>query len=246
MHSGIKKAAIICSLLATAFSPIERPAEPVNYYVLRDLAGAETPKRMRVLKLANGSFQKSVIEEGVLVTFKSREAGRVDVAGNFSSWRPLRMERGNRGVWYYLITNPVKKKEIQYKFVVDGIWTSDPKNPLRAYDGNGSYLSVIESFTVPEGRHVSYRLIDGSTVEFRTWNPTARMISLVGDFNHWNPEDDLLAKGRDGIWRVRKKLFPGVYRYKFIIDGEWLPDVYNSESASDDTGEVCSILEIKK
>ena len=132
MHSGIKKAAIICSLLATAFSPIERPAEPVNYYVLRDLAGAETPKRMRVLKLANGSFQKSVIEEGVLVTFKSREAARVDVAGNFSSWRPLRMERGNRGVWYYLITNPVKKKEIQYKFVVDGIWTSDPKNPLRA------------------------------------------------------------------------------------------------------------------
>lgn len=245
MHSGIKKAAIICSLLATAFSPVERSSEPVNYYVLRDLAGAEMPKRMRVLKLANGSFQKSVVEEGVLVTFKSREAARVDVAGNFSSWRPLRMERGNRGVWYYLITNPVKKKEIQYKFVVDGIWTSDPKNPLREYDGNGSYLSVFESFTVPEGRHVSYRLIDGSTVEFRTWNPTARMISLVGDFNHWNPENDLLRRGSDGIWRLRKRLSKGDYRYKFIIDGRWQPDYYNDKSASDEIGGICSLLRIQ-
>ena len=186
-----------------------------------------------------------MIEEGVLVTFKSREAGRVDVAGNFSSWRPLRMERGNRGVWYYLITNPVKKKEIQYKFVVDGIWTSDPKNPLRAYDGNGSYLSVIESFTVPEGRHVSYRLIDGSTVEFRTWNPTARMISLVGDFNHWNPENDLLRRGTDGIWRLRKRLSKGDYRYKFIIDGRWQPDYYNGKSASDEIGGICSLIRIQ-
>ena len=224
---------------------MERSAELVNYYSLRDLPKASEPRYLKVAKFVNGSLGKHVIEEGVLVTFRSRQAARVDVAGNFSNWRPLRMERGTRGVWYFLITDPVKKKDVKYKFLVDGIWTGDPMNPLKSYDGNGSYLSVIESFSRPEGRHVSYRMMKRNTVEFRVHRPRARMISLVGDFNHWNPENDLLRRGDDGIWRLRKRLSKGDYRYKFVIDGRWEPDYYNSSSASDEVGGVCSLIRIQ-
>lgn len=244
MRIGMKKAAILCSLVLVGFSPMERPPEAVNYYSLRNLAGADMPRRMRVIKLADGARGRASVEDGMLVTFKSREAARVDVAGTFSNWRPVRMERGARGVWYHLITTPSRKKEIHYKFVVDGIWTSDPKNPYREYDGNGSYLSVIEPFSVPEGRQVSFRMIGKNTVEFRTWNPGARMISLVGDFNHWNPENDLLRRGNDGVWRLRKRLSKGDYRYKFIVDGRWQPDYFNGSSASDEVGGICSVVRV--
>ena len=31
-----------------------------------------------------------------------------------------------------------------------------------------------------------------------------------------------------------------------MVDGEWLPDTYNIRSGSDNTGAVCSIIEIRK
>ena len=60
-----------------------------------------------------------------------------------------------------------------------------------------------------------------------------------------NPENDLLSKGRDGVWRLKKRLPKGTHRYKYIIDGEWLPDTYNANSASDDNGDVCSLITVR-
>lgn len=231
---------------SVAFSDSLPRDEAVNYYALRELANADSPRLLRVMKFSNGSLGKKIIEEGVLVTYKSREAERVEIAGNFSNWRPLPMERGTRGVWYYLITKSMKKNEIRYKYRVDGIWTNDPQNPDRIDDGNGSFLSTISPFSPQEGKQVSYRFVRKGTVEFRVYKPQARFISLVGDFNHWNPENDLLRRGEDGIWRLRKRLAPGEYRYKYVIDGRWEVDYFNEVSASDETGGVCSLIRIPK
>jgi hypothetical protein len=220
--------------------------EAVNYYSLRELANADSPRILRVMKFANGSLGKNIIEEGILVTYQNRGADRVEIAGNFSNWRALPMERGNRGVWYYLITKSVKKSDIQYKYRVDGIWINDPHNPERIDDGNGSYLSIAPSFTPKEGKQVSLRFIRRGMVEFRVYKPQARYISLVGDFNHWNPENDLLQRGEDGIWRLKKRLSPGEYRYKFVIDGRWEVDYFNTLSAMDDTGGICSLIRVPK
>ncbi len=240
---------LIAIFLATgsvAFSDSQNRDDAVNYYALRELTNADAPRVLRVMKFANGSFGKNIIEEGVLVTYKSREAERVEIAGNFSSWRPLPMERGSRGVWYYLITRSMKKNEIRYKYRVDGIWTNDPQNPDRIDDGNGSFLSTVSPFSPREGKHVSYRFVHKGTIEFRVYKPQARFVSLVGDFNHWNPENDLLCRGEDGIWRLKKRLAPGEYRYKFVIDGRWEVDYFNDLSASDETGGVCSLLRVPK
>ncbi len=231
---------------SVASSDSQNRDEAVNYYALRELAYADSPRLLRVMKFSNGSLGKKIIEEGVLVTYKHRQADRVEIAGNFSNWRPLPMQRGMRGVWYYLITKSMKKNDIQYKFRVDGIWTNDPQNPDRIDDGNGSFLSTISPFSPKEGRHISYRFVRKGTVEFRVYKPQARFISLVGDFNHWNPENDLLRRGEDSIWRLKKRLAPGEYRYKFVVDGRWEVDYFNGQSAADETGGVCSLLRVPK
>lgn len=62
-------------------------------------------------------------------------------------------------------------------------------------------------------------------VEFRFFRPGARRVQLVGDFNGWNPaatpmwRDDV-----DGDWVRHLRLKRGVYRFKYLADGEWFPD----------------------
>lgn len=54
--------------------------------------------------------------------------------------------------------------------------------------------------------------------------PDAKEVHLTGDFNQWHPKETKMLKAKDGSFRSSMKLFPGQYRYKFIIDGVWHND----------------------
>ena len=218
------------------------PRKSMYYYGLNSLSRSDSPQYLNMIR-PDGIGK--TLTDGILFTYKNRGAKQVSISGNFSGWRPERMNRSDNGVWYYFLPAGEGRQNIRYKFLVDGTWIMDPANPDRDDDGRGSYLSLVEPMIKTEGRQVSYRKI-GSSIEFRIYRPTAAFISLVGDFNHWNPEQDLLSRGKDGIWRLRKKLFPGKYRYKYVVDGEWVPDIYNIKSASDNTGEICSVIEVSR
>jgi 1,4-alpha-glucan branching enzyme len=227
-----------------AFNPAEKDLELKYYLSLKSLKDAEAPKKVRMIR-SDGNHNTRLLSEGILFTLKSRQAKSVMIAGNFSGWKTHRMTRSKNGIWYYYLLADNDIYEIKYKFMIDGIWTPDPVNPDRVDDGAGSYVSLTTPMRINEGKQLSYKIIDKGSIEFRIYRPDARFVSIVGDFNHWNPENDILNKGRDGIWRLKKRLPPGVYRYKYIIDGLWSPDIYNSKSGSDISGEICSIIEVK-
>ena len=54
--------------------------------------------------------------------------------------------------------------------------------------------------------------------------PTARQVSLVGDFNNWDTNAGLMHKGPDGVWHLGVALKPGRYEYRFFPDGVWCDD----------------------
>jgi 1,4-alpha-glucan branching enzyme len=242
----LKSLSILAPLLLLAFNYDNGALDTVYYNNLKILKKADAPQNVRMIHTGSRSGQSTLSSDGVLFTYRNRGARTVSISGSFSGWKTIPMDRSDNGIWYYFLPAGEKSRRVTYKYLVDGIWIMDPLNPDRIDDRMGSYLSVAEPGVRAEGPRVSWRRIDHNMIEFRTYRPGASMVSLVGDFNHWNPEDDLLARGRDGIWRLRKKLFTGVYRYKYIVDGEWVPDIYNQESGSDDNGELCSIIEIKK
>jgi len=218
----------------------------VPYYRLTQLKNAGSPEKIRVLMTDKIATGKPVIEEGLLFTYKDRKAEKVLISGNFSFWKMAKMERGKDGVWFYFLSNGDFSGKVEYKFNVDGLWTEDPSNAFKDDDRRGSYLSLADIEKPSDGKLVTYRINGSNRILFRTYKPEARIISLVGDFNGWNPEHDLMKRGTDGIWRLEKRLPAGTYRYKFIVDGEWVPDVFNPESASDSAGDICSIIKIKK
>ncbi len=230
-------------LMNAAF--MENEYKTVYYYKLMTLKKAESPRRIELINADNLSRGKSVVSRGILFTYKDRNASRVRIGGNFTSWEPKRMERSKDGVWYYFLSSDNYSGDVEYKFNIDGLWTEDPNNSLKKDDLTGAYVSKTESIQQNEGTHLSFRKIDSNTVEFRLYNPGARVISLVGDFNQWNPENDLMTTAGRGVWTVKKRLLPGRYRYKFIVDGNWKVDVYNPHSGTDSTGDICSVIDIR-
>lgn len=69
----------------------------------------------------------------------------------------------------------------------------------------------------------------------------AHSVSIVGDFNNWDPQATPLAEASDGVWSVIVPLQPGTVRFSFLIDGrEWRADP-NAPPAPLDFGRPTSL-----
>lgn len=75
-------------------------------------------------------------------------------------------------------------------------------------------------------------------------HPEAKAVAVAGTFNSWNPQSTpLIKKGAD--WFVRLNLAPGIYQYKFVVDGQrWTVDPENSRNADDGGGNINSVIVI--
>jgi hypothetical protein len=246
MNRSIKLLIFLTPLLFFGFAMPQNREGVEFYYNFQYLKDSGAPKEMKIVRLDNIVREKTVIEYGVLITYKDRYAKDIKISGDFSNWRPLEMSRGKFGVWYYFLKSEKIREPVRYKFIVDGIWIPDPENREKEDDKAGSYVSVIDALPGREGRMLTYRFITPREVEFRIYKPDAKFVSIVGDFNNWNPENDLLEKDDNGVWALQKRLSPGLYRYKYIVDGDWTLDLYNEKTASDDTGDICSLISINK
>lgn len=74
--------------------------------------------------------------------------------------------------------------------------------------------------------------------------PHARLVTLAGDFNGWNPIS-LPFTRHNGEWACRIGLPPGRYEYKLIIDGVWTPDPGNPEVAVNN-GHINSVMVVEE
>ncbi|HEY0172432.1 MAG TPA: DUF3471 domain-containing protein [Pyrinomonadaceae bacterium] len=74
--------------------------------------------------------------------------------------------------------------------------------------------------------------------------PDASVVVLTGTFNNWH-QSQLVFGREEGGWVCRVDLDPGVYRYKFVVDGDWLLDPSNPDTAEDEAGNVNNVLEVK-
>lgn len=75
--------------------------------------------------------------------------------------------------------------------------------------------------------------------------PEASSVGISGDFNGWNSTPRSLRRRKDGIWWGVLRLSPGVYQYKFVIDGmHWQEDPTNPKQVANDLGSINSVLEV--
>jgi len=82
-------------------------------------------------------------------------------------------------------------------------------------------------------------------VTFTIEAPTAKDIYLAGDFNEWKMNDESrFVRREDGCWEKRTELSPGRYRYKFVVDSEWILDPRNEATERNAFGTFDSVIGI--
>ena len=80
-------------------------------------------------------------------------------------------------------------------------------------------------------------------VRFTLVAPGAAQVSLVGDFNRWDPVTLPLRRGADGrTWEVEVRLPPGRYGYSFVVDGRLARDPTAPQDVADEYGSPNSVL----
>lgn len=81
-------------------------------------------------------------------------------------------------------------------------------------------------------------------VDFVLEHSPAENVYVCGDFNDWQPVSLSPMDGRQGLWKKRLSLPPGRYEYKFVVDGNWIPDPAAQENIPNTFGSINSVLEI--
>jgi diguanylate cyclase (GGDEF)-like protein len=70
-------------------------------------------------------------------------------------------------------------------------------------------------------------------------------VSLVGNFNNWDKDVDLMSRRVDGTFELEIALNPGIYHYKFVLnDVDWIPDPACPDRAPDTLGGENSVLRV--
>ncbi|MBK8682476.1 MAG: glycogen-binding domain-containing protein [Bacteroidetes bacterium] len=155
-------------------------------------------------------------------------AKKVILSGSFNNWneKEMQMYKVNNG---WKLDMYLHEGSYTYKFIVDGEWFVDPDNAEVVEDGDGNFNSLL-SFGKPHKFELT-----GFT--------NAKQVVLAGSFNDWNSSELEMNKTEFG-WQINYVLGPGIYSYRFVVDGNWMPDPANTFTENN-TGYLNSVVIIE-
>ncbi len=90
------------------------------------------------------------------------------------------------GIQFFVFKMPENLKELEYRLVVNGLWTVDPSNDLFRRDKvSGVSVSVLP---IPQ-RAQKHDPLNGlpKGLNFLFTAPPGEIVSVAGDFNNWDP-----------------------------------------------------------
>jgi hypothetical protein len=195
-----------------------------------------------------------VFEDGVIFTVPSTHYGTVGISfayENFSKvyWfrklmvpqdpaelSPQEIKKNapvykDGGMLFYVHTIPKKENlaTLDYRLIIDGLWTRDPFNPQSRFDAaSGLVLSTVK--LPPIKRVQSPTDNPPGTLYFSFQAPSGESVTVAGTFNGWDPfMYELKEEPRNpGFYSLILPLPKGIYQYVFYHRGKRIPDPNNN------------------
>jgi hypothetical protein len=227
-------------------------------------------RRLVVFALLIGVLSLAALKvEGnkVIFTFTYPQANTVHLAGTFNNWsttaNPMKKEGDT-----WITELELKPGTYQYKFVIDGgkVWKEDPDAPGYTDDGfggkNGVFTLALKDgklvivapapdiagkIEINEQREENFSIEDNAYVVIRFYKPDAKYVFIAGSFNNWSSSDTECYSAGDGWWEAVLELTPGVYQYKFVVDGkDWVTDPNAPAYVDDGFGGKNGVFEVWK
>jgi hypothetical protein len=142
------------------------------------------------------------------------------------------------GMLFYVFTIPEHLRgEIEYRLVIDGLWTADPLNADSRIDGAGIARSLVTiPSIVPSGG--PRRGVSGIVTFVFHLKESGETVSVAGSFNNWDPFMYEMRETSPGRYTLSLPLPAGTYQYAFFYQGERHLDPGNSRRVYSRDGKV--------
>jgi hypothetical protein len=148
------------------------------------------------------------------------------------------------GLVFYIHKVSEDLRELEYRLIIDGLWTVDPANPQTRRDGVTGLNCSVLSLPPRESRHDPLKGPPGS-LSFAFKGPPGETVSVAGSFNSWDPFMYELKEGPAGVYTINIPLPPGRYQYVFFHRGERYLDPYNANRVYAKDGRAASEIVIQ-
>jgi hypothetical protein len=148
------------------------------------------------------------------------------------------------GLLFFVYQAPEGVREVEYRLVIDGLWTTDPANPQSRRNGSlgiTTSLVVLDRPAQEPGLHESPK----GVLRFSFKGPPGETVTVAGSFNGWDPFMYELHEYPEGMYTLDLPLPPGTYQYLFFHRGERYQDPYNARRAYTREGNIASEVVIE-
>ncbi|MBN1697212.1 MAG: hypothetical protein JW881_06845 [Spirochaetales bacterium] len=150
-------------------------------------------------------------------------------------------QRNQHNVFFLIYRKPADRVKLTYRLIIDGLIVPDPQNPHIERDISGVEYSVVEIRTLPDIPVQNPQKTGTGEYVFILKTRPESHVSLVGDFNDWDPFMHILTESPAGFFRISLRIAPGRHYYYFFVDGEKRLDSSNMSRMVNSIGEeVCT------
>jgi len=228
------KAILAAALLVIIIGNIEAVDTESYRFIdhLRSLSKAEMPKIIEDAVL----FTAPSTNRRVGISFAHESYAKVhwlrqlfiprDGTELFFNGKPIKGIDPNidSGILFHLETIPRDAKNLDYRMIIDGLWTIDPLNPISV---TGS-LGVAESrIPLPAKAGIALDTTPPGTYRFSYRADSGETVTVGGSFNNWDPFMYEMREISPGFYTMLLPLPPGRFQYAFFYRGEQIPDPEN-------------------
>nr|AGS51715.1 hypothetical protein [uncultured bacterium contig00037] len=148
------------------------------------------------------------------------------------------------GLQFYVYQVPENINMLEYRLVINGLWTIDPVNLRTRRDPASGLTWSLLSIPPRQKIHDPLKgLPKGLNFLFK--GPPGETVTVAGNFNGWDPFMYELKEDPAGVYSTIIPLPPGTYQYVFFLKGQRYLDIYNSRRAYSREGNAVSEIVIQ-
>ena len=148
-----------------------------------------------------------------------------------------------RSILFYIMQIPEEMRELRYRLVINGLWSTDPLNPEEIFDYSaGMSLSILK---IPYQKEYKTAVENNGRTRFVYQGESGKRIYLAGTFNNWDPFMYTLEEVMPGRYELYLPLPNGMWYYAYFKDGKQIPDTTNRQHVYMTDGRTASVISVQ-
>ena len=193
--------------------------------------------------------QAPVITDDYIVFTADASAHFVGIAFDFENFQKIHPfqilhtydidGKETNSVLFYCYERKHQVSEIKYRLVMDGLWTTDPENPVKEYDETiNLYFSKVANL----GEIETITKTASDTTRFIYKGESGLDLKLAGNFTNWDPWIYTMCETKPGFYELDLPLPAGKYYYSYFVGLVPVLDNTNPEKVYTADGRTANVL----